>query len=111
MKIHAQINNPIFNNNPPAESGTDFVNKLVNFLIKFLLVGAVLLFLFYFVIGAYKWITSQGDKNKIDEAQTRMTYAVIGLAVVFMLFVIIKLIGTVFGIETLENLKLIIPTL
>jgi cytochrome bd-type quinol oxidase subunit 2 len=111
VKVYAQIHNPIFGDSPPAEGGREFISKFITFLIKFFLVGGVLLFLIYFIIGAYKWITSQGDKNKIQEAQKTISYAVIGLTVVFMLFVIIKLVGTVFGIEALKNLKLIIPTL
>ncbi len=111
MKIYAQLHNPIFNDNPPADSGTDFVNKLISLLVNIFLVGAVLFFLFNFILGGYAWITSKGDKNKLQEAQQKISSAIIGLIIVFLVFVVLKLFGTMFGIEGLENLRLIIPTL
>lgn len=112
MKIHAQeITNPIFGGNMPADTGVQFVNKLVSLLVNLFLIGAVLFFLVNFILAGYAWMTSKGDKNKVQEAQQKVTSAIIGLIVVFLIFVILKLFGYLFGLESLENLQLIIPTL
>jgi hypothetical protein len=111
MKVYAQINNPILKPGLQGKTGTEFFSDFVSFLISFLILGGVLFFIVNFVLGAYKWVSSQGDKNTIDEAQNRMTYAVIGIGVIFSIFAIIKLAGFIFGIQGLENLELTIPTL
>lgn len=113
MKIYAQekIENPLLKPTLQGLSGTEFVNKLVSFLINLLILGGVLFFLVNFLLGSYKWISSEGDKNKISEAQKQITYALIGLVTIFLIFAIMKLFGLMFGIEGLENLQLIIPIL
>ncbi len=106
-----KIENPILKPSLKIKTGTEFLSDFISFLISILILGGVLFFLVHFILGAYKWISSQGDKNKIEEAQKHMTYALIGLGTIFSIFAIIKVAGFMFGIEGLENLNLIIPTL
>lgn len=65
--------------------------------ITFLLAGAIVLALFFLVWGGIQWITSGGDKTKIQDARKKMMYAIIGLIICFLAFFIVSLIGNVFG--------------
>jgi hypothetical protein len=63
---------------------------------------AVILALFFLVYGGIRWIISGGDKQKIAQARGTLTYAIIGLLVVFLSFFIINLIGGAFGVSLLS---------
>lgn len=77
-------------------------------LIRLVLVVVALVFFAILIFGGLQWITSGGDKANVEKARNRITHALIGLAIVFVAWAIIKLIGTLFGIDILQ---LEIPTL
>jgi TRAP-type C4-dicarboxylate transport system permease small subunit len=58
-----------------------------------------LVFFFILILGGLKWITSEGDEKAVGAARNQITNGLIGLAIVFAAFAIIKLIGTIFGID------------
>lgn len=76
---------------------TIFRNSYTIFLIL-----CVILSLIYMVIGGIQWITSGGDKTKLDAARKKITYAIIGLIVAFMSFLIINVLGYLFGVKLLN---------
>lgn len=55
------------------------ISGIINIILGFLGTIAVLLFLF----GGFKWLTSQGSSDKIDEAKKLMGAAVVGIAIIF----------------------------
>jgi len=113
------IHNPIFPTDkypyglPQGDSqgGANVVGIVMRSLISVFLTVAVVAFVLYFLLGGIHWITSRGDESKVKEAQQRITNAVIGLSVVFLLFVFLKLLGTIFDVEALRTLQLMIPRL
>jgi hypothetical protein len=62
---------------------------------------AVILTLVMLLWGAILWITSEGDKQKLAAARSRLIYAIIGLVLVFLSFAIVGLVGNVFGVKLL----------
>jgi len=79
---------------------------IVSGAISLILLLVSLVFFFILVIGGLKWVTSGGDEKKVGAARAQITNALIGLAIVFAAWAIMKLIGTVFGIEILGNLSI-----
>jgi len=55
------------------------------------------------VIGGMNWLTSGGDKTKIQSAQQMITNAIIGLAIVALSWAIFSLVIKIFGVD-LSNL-------
>jgi len=51
------------------------------------------------VWGGVRWIMSQGDKSNVENARNQITNALIGLAIIFAAWAIMKLIETLFGIS------------
>ena len=105
----AQIENPIVpsvNKDPVVL--TSNVLQLVFSL--FMLVG-ILYFAWHFIFAGYHFINSQGDPKKFEEAKNQITYAFVGLAVVFSVYALLKVIGIIFGIPNLDSLQLELPTL
>ncbi len=84
------------------------ISSIVSGLIRLTLVIVSLVFFAILVLGGVRWITSQGDKQAVQDARNQITHALIGLAIVFVAWAIVRLIGNLFGVDIL-NLE--IPTL
>lgn len=95
--------------NPPAGSAVapdTSIGAIVSFMVGFLLTLAVLIALLYIVIGAFQWITSGGDKGKVEAARNHIISAVIGLVIIALSFVIINVVISVLGLGSLTNLRI-----
>jgi hypothetical protein len=79
------------------------INNMVSAAITMVLIVVSLIFFFILVIGGLKWITSGGDEKKVAAARAQITNALIGLVIVFAAWAIMKLIGSVFGIDLLQS--------
>ena len=80
-------------------------------LCKIFFIIGILYFAWHFIFAAYHWIAAEGDSKKITDAKNEITYAIIGLAVIFSVFAVLKVIGLALGITGLETLSLPIPTI
>lgn len=78
---------------------------IVGAAVTFILIIAVLIALFFLIYGGIRWITSGGDKAKVDSARQTITAAIIGLIVAFLAFFILSLALSFFGLS-LTNLVL-----
>lgn len=75
------------------------ISNLVNKFITFIFMGASIIFVFLVLISAVELLTSGGDKEKIEGARKRLTYAIIGISVLALSFVIINAIGQITGFQ------------
>lgn len=82
------------------------IGQIVSFIVGFLITVAVLIALLYIVIGAFQWITSGGDKTKVESARGHIIAAVIGLIIIALSFVIINVVISVLGLGSLSDLKI-----
>jgi hypothetical protein len=80
------------------EGGQSTLQKVIDWGITALLFTAVILSLYFLIFGGIQWIMSAGDKTKIESARKKMIYAVIGLIVVLSTFMIINIVGSLFGV-------------
>lgn len=82
--------------NDPAEGFA----KMLGTGISLFITGAGLLLLLYLFWGAFDWINSGGDKEKVAKAQSKVTNALIGILLVFGVLV-------VFGVVAGQILKIV----
>ncbi len=78
---------------------SDFINRLLTMVIAL----AALLAFVYLIWGAVNWITSGGDKGKIDAARQKMIAAVIGLIIVAASYAILSIALKFLGINSLNE--------
>jgi len=64
-----------------------------------LMITAVILAIYFLIWGGIGWITSGGNKDKIQLARKRIIYAVIGLLITISAFFIVNFVGHLFNIE------------
>jgi amino acid transporter len=91
----ADITIPIAENLPaaPLDLGS-YVSNIVGVALS---VAALAAFIFL-VFGGIQWITAGSDKGKVEEARSRITNAIIGLAIVAASWAIFLLVDHFFGI-------------
>ena len=85
---------------PFAQLGT-----LISGGVGIILIIAALAAFIFLIMGGLQWITSGGDKAKVEEAQNKIQAALIGLFVVFAAWAIMLVVGQVLGID-LYHLKI-----
>ncbi len=91
---------------PGVNPGTTTTGELISNALQIVFIAAALTVLIYLVIGAFKWITSGGDKDAIGKARGTIVNALIGLAILALAFFITVLFGQIVGINLL-NLPII----
>lgn len=64
------------------------------------LVLSAVVAVFLIAYAAFQYVTSAGDKEKVEGARKRIVYAIIGLVVIFMAFAFINLISQFTGVST-----------
>ena len=74
------------------------VGKFISTIIVFITVVAGLYAFIQLILGGFGYITSAGDKGKVQESTQRMLYAIIGLVTIGASFIISSIVGKlVFG--------------
>lgn len=86
------------------------LNRVLSGIIGFLTVVGGLWFFIQFILAGYAWISSGGDKSRVEAAQQKITNSLIGLLVVVAAWVIIGVIGKIVGLDIL-NPGAILPIL
>ena len=80
------------------EFGEKGIGGLISVLLDWVfMIAGVLVFLFL-LWGGIQYIFSQGNPKEVQNAQRRMTYAIIGLAVLILAFLVLQAIQTWTGI-------------
>ena len=77
---------------------SDSVPGIIGAAITFIFVIAVIIALFYLLLGALKWIFSGGDKAAVEAARGTITAAIVGLVIVFLVFLVFTILLRFFGL-------------
>lgn len=109
--IHAIINNPLLPNNDSVTNPIGYTSNAIQTIFTLFMIIGVLYFILNIIFAGYSFLSSNGDSKKIQDAGAKLTYAFVGIAVIFSVYAILKLLGTVFGIADLQQLRFTLPTL
>ncbi len=81
----------------------DNANTMIKNIITLVFVVAAVITFAYLIYGAISWITSGGDKSKVEAARNRITSAVIGLLILAATWAIFLLVMQIaFGQSTIS---------
>lgn len=113
LTLLAQIKNPVVktleNANPDDAPG--LFSKLIASLVAIMLVGASIWTLWQLLRGGLAWISSSGDKGKLETAQGIIRNAVIGLIITFSCWAFYLLIIRFLGLTSGEGFNFTLPSL
>jgi len=76
--------------------------NMIAFGIRMFILIAGLFLIIYLLWGAFDWIASGGEKEKIAKAQNKITSAVIGIVLVFVVLMVFNLLAG-------DILKIVVP--
>lgn len=79
--------------------GTLSTGSIIGRVVALLLLAAVLVALIFLVVGGIRWITSGGDKTKLDSARSHIVAAIVGLVIALLAYLIINVILQAFGLN------------
>lgn len=82
----------------PEKLKPEFVNlgNLISALLQIAFYIAVFLAFYFLIWGAYAYILSSGKKEELAKARSRVTWALVGLLVIVMAYLIAKFASEVF---------------
>ncbi len=78
---------------------------LISPLIRNVLVGTALVSFVVILIAGFNYITSSGDKQRIQTATNMITYGIIGLVIAVAAFAITQIVGRIGGFDFLNPPK------
>lgn len=106
------INNPLLSdNNIHVNQPQLYFNNVIQTVFTIFFIVAVLYFVWHVIMAGYRLMDARGDTKKLEESQTDLTNAFIGIAIIFSIFALLKFIGIIFGIEGLQQLQIPWPDL
>lgn len=77
---------------------TTSLDKYISTLLGFATSVAFVYFVFQFIIAGYGFLSSEGDKGKIELSRHRMSQAILGLVVIIAAIFLSGLLGRVLGL-------------
>jgi hypothetical protein len=104
-QLLAQIRNPVLPNiigggsNPDYRQGGAALGTLISNLVGALFIAGFLLAFVFLLMGGVKWITSSGDKTKLEAARDEITNAIMGIVVVGAAWALTTIVGQFFGLD------------
>lgn len=94
---------------PELGIGTFFritdVGTLISGILGAALLFAGIFFVLYFIWGAFRWLTSGGDKAQVENARSKITNAAIGLALVAVTWAVYLLVIYFLGLQGAINIS------
>lgn len=87
---------------PQGVNITD-IGKLISAIVGTLLILAALMAFLWLIMGGISWITSGGDKTKMEEARNKITHAIVGLVIVGSAWAIMALVQNFLGISIIGS--------
>jgi len=93
------LGNPVATKQDPGTSAfTNFISTAVGIMT----IVAFIWFIFTLFTGAIAWLSSGGDKQKLQNAQKQITTGLTGLIIVISAIFLIKIVGVIFGFDLLN---------
>ncbi len=82
------------------------LNVIISNAITVVFVVAAILVLIMLIWGGIEWVLSGGDKEKVANARKRIIASLVGMALIALAFLIVRVVGEIFGFNVLGNLTI-----
>lgn len=80
-------------------TGAEGISKLISNIIALFYSVAIIVLIFMLVWGAYDWLTSEGEKEKIQSAQRKIINAIVGIILFAITFAVLQVLGQFTGFQ------------
>jgi hypothetical protein len=91
------IRNPVLDT-AGSGPGEPILGNLISAVLGFIVVIGFIVAFLYLILGAMNWISSAGDKSKLETARIQITQALVGLIILVAVWGIMRVVGSFLGI-------------
>lgn len=88
---------------PSGSTGAWAISSFLSALIALFYSIAAIVLIFMLIWGAFEWLTSGGDKEKIASARMRIISAIVGMILFAITFAVIAILGRFTGFEFFQK--------
>ncbi len=85
----------------PSGAKNYTLSNIISTAVSLFIFFAVIISLLFIISGGFDIITANGEKEKVAKARSKLSFAVLGLVVVFLSFLIVSVIGQFFDVKLL----------
>lgn len=89
----------------PGKLGYTDIGRLVATLYVTLVIVSGISAFIYLAMAGFQYLVSGGDKVALEQARNKITYALMGLAIVVGLYAFSRILQSVFGVAFLGGVK------
>ncbi len=96
--------------NPPpqianlvSKGGAGGISFFLSLVVQLLYTISALAVLFMVLFGAFQFITSGGEKDAVSKARGRITYAIIGMVLLAVAFLLLRILGQVLHFQFFDG--------
>ncbi len=108
------IRNPVINekfgNISGGNTGTTIIGTLLGNVFNAMIIAGAIMLVIMIIWSGISIIGGSGDKERVQNAQRRLTNSIIGFIILICVFAIANFIGGFFGLGWFKTLKLPFPT-
>jgi hypothetical protein len=103
-RLIAQIRNPVLPGaiGGPGATGTQggtALGRIISNMVAALFIFGFLAAFLLLITGAISWLTSGGDKGKLEAARDKIINAIVGLIILASVWAIIMIVGQLVGLD------------
>ncbi len=93
----------------PSGTNPTLLGEVITELIPWLFSLAGITALIFLMVGGFRYLSSQGDQKATAQARQTITFAILGLVVVFISYWVVEILQTILGITIISH-NLVQPT-
>lgn len=90
----------------PGRIGDDLLTRIIRNGVTIIFTISAVLVVFYLLWGVIDLIMSAGEKEKLNNARRKITFALVGLLVLAISFLIMNVIGKLFNYSPLQEFNI-----
>ena len=75
------------------------VGHIIGFLLNMFIFAGIMAAIVFMVYAGFRWVSSGGDKQKIESARKVIIFCVAGIVLMVLSLAIVNFIGTILGVH------------
>lgn len=102
--------NPKFGDISDGNTGAKIIGTLLSNTFNAMIIAGAVILILMIIWSGIAIIGGSGDKDRVQNAQKRLTFSIVGFIILICVFAIANFIGGFLGLSWFKDLKLPFPT-
>jgi len=89
----------------PGGTATSQIEDTISMVVGFLTIVGIIYFAIQVILAGYSYLSSQGDKAKLEQARKKLTNSILGLTIIVVAMGLAALLAGLLGLDDIFNLN------